>query len=88
MTITKPKKSNNLKRTTIFLTKEHREELRRLAYEKHTSMAKLIREAVLEMLEDEEDIKTILEAEKEGDQRTFTLEEVEREWQERHKREI
>jgi Arc/MetJ-type ribon-helix-helix transcriptional regulator len=44
-------------RTTIILSKEHHEELRRLAFEKRTSMANLIREAVLELLEDEEDAR-------------------------------
>ena len=44
-------------RTTIVLSKEQHEELRRLAFEKRTSMANLIREAVLEMLEDEEDAR-------------------------------
>jgi len=47
----------NLKRTTIFLTEEQHERLRRLAFEQRTSMAKLIRDATLEILEDEEDIR-------------------------------
>ena len=51
-----------LKRTTIFLTEEQHEELRRLAFERRTSMAKLIRQAVLEMMEDEEDIRDGLKA--------------------------
>ena len=46
-----------LKRTTIFLTEEQRERLRRLAFEQRTSMAKLLRDAALEILEDEEDIR-------------------------------
>jgi predicted DNA-binding protein len=87
VTKTKEKKKSNLKRTTIFLTEEHHEALRRLAFEKRTSMANLIREAVLEILEDDEDIKAIQEAEKEGDQGYVTLEEVDREWRERHKNE-
>src|SRR3990172_3187999 len=45
-----------LKRTTIFLTEEQHERLRRLAFEQRTSMAKLLRDAALEILEDEEDI--------------------------------
>jgi predicted DNA-binding protein len=49
--------ATNLKRTTIFLTEEQHERLRRLAFEQRTSMAKLIRDATLEILEDEEDIK-------------------------------
>ncbi|OGO19810.1 MAG: hypothetical protein A2Z15_03845 [Chloroflexi bacterium RBG_16_50_11] len=81
----KPKKKTNLKRTTIFLTDEHHEALRRMAFEKRTSMANLIREAVLEMLEDDEDIRAIQEAEAEGDQEYVTLEEVERKWRKRHK---
>ena len=46
-----------LKRTTIFLTPEQHERLRRLAFEQRTSMAQLLREAALEILEDEEDIQ-------------------------------
>ncbi len=51
-----------LKRTTIFLTEEQRERLRRLAFEQRTSMAKLLRDAALEILEDEEDIREGLKA--------------------------
>ena len=51
-----------LKRTTIFLTKEQHERLRRLAFEQRTSMAKLLRDAALEILEDEEDIREGLKA--------------------------
>jgi len=87
MTLTKTKKKTNLKRTTIFLTEAHHEELRRLAYEKRTSMANLIREAVLEMLEDEEDIHAIQKAEKEGGQEPIPWEEVKRRWKESHKEE-
>ncbi len=47
----------NLKRTTIFLTREQHERLRQLAFEQRTSMAKLLRDAALEILEDEEDIR-------------------------------
>jgi hypothetical protein len=43
-----------LKRTTIFLTEEQHEKLRRLAFEKRTSMAQLLRDAALEILEYEE----------------------------------
>ena len=46
----------SLKRTTIFLTEEQHERLRCLAFEQRTSMAKLLRDAALEILEDEEDI--------------------------------
>ncbi len=51
-----------LKRTTIFLTEEQRERLRRLAFEQRTSMAKLLRDAALEILEDAEDIREGLKA--------------------------
>ena len=51
-----------LKRTTIFLTEEQHEGLRRLAFEQRTSMAKLLRDAALEILEDEEDIREGLKA--------------------------
>ena len=54
--------TTNLKRTTIFLTEEQHEKLRRLAFEQRTSMAKLIRDATLEILEDEEDIREGLKA--------------------------
>lgn len=54
--------ATTLKRTTIFLTPEQHERLRRLAFEQRTSMAELIREAVLEILEDEEDIQEGLKA--------------------------
>jgi len=54
--------ATELKRTTIFLTEAQHEGLRRLAFEKKTSMAKLIREAALEILEDEEDIREGLKA--------------------------
>ncbi len=47
----------SLKRTTIFLTNEQHEGLRRLAFLRRTSMSKLLREATLEILEDEEDIR-------------------------------
>ena len=46
-----------LKRTTIFLTEEQHERLRCLAFKRRTSMAKLLRDATLEILEDEEDIR-------------------------------
>ena len=51
-----------LKRTTIFLTEEQHERLRRLAFEQRTSMAHLLREAALEILEDEEDVREGLKA--------------------------
>ena len=54
--------ATGLKRTTIYLTPEQHEELRRVAFERRTSMAGLIREAVLEMLEDEEDVREGLKA--------------------------
>ena len=52
----------SLKRTTIFLTEEQHERLRRLAFEQRTSMAKLLRDAALEILEDEEDVREGLRA--------------------------
>jgi len=52
----------SLKRTTIFLTEEQHERLRRLAFEQRTSMGKLIRDATLEILEDAEDINRGLKA--------------------------
>jgi hypothetical protein len=62
------KTKSNLIRTTIFLTQDQHEQLRRIAFEKHTSMAKLIREACIEILEDEEDIQEGMKAlaDKEG----------------------
>lgn len=54
--------ATTLKRTTIFLTAEQHERLRRLAFEKRTSMAQLLRDAALEILEDEEDIGEGLKA--------------------------
>jgi predicted DNA-binding protein len=69
--------ATNLKRTTIFLTEEQHEKLRRLAFEQRTSMAKLIRDATLEILEDEEDIREGLKslADKKG---TVSWEEYQR----------
>lgn len=54
--------TTTLKRTTIFLTEEQHERLRRLAFEQRTSMAKLLRDAAIEILEDSEDIKEGLKA--------------------------
>ena len=68
----------NLKRTTIFLTEEQHERLRRLAFEQRTSMAKLVRQAILESFEDEEDIREGLKVLEEGDEGSVTLEELER----------
>ena len=56
-----------LKRTTIFLTEEQHEGLRRLAFEQRTSMAKLLRDAAVEILEDEEDIQEGLKALSDGE---------------------
>lgn len=87
MTLAKTKviKKSGLKRTTIFLNEGQHEELRKMAFEKRTSMANLIREAVLEMLEDEEDIRSIHESEKGGKQKYVPWEDVKREWKENHK---
>ncbi len=46
-----------LKRTTIFLTREQHERLRCLAFEQRTSMAKLLRDAAVRILEDEENMR-------------------------------
>jgi hypothetical protein len=51
-----------MKRTTIFLTAEQHDGLRRLAFEQRTSMAGLLRHAALQILEDEEDIQKGLES--------------------------
>jgi Arc/MetJ-type ribon-helix-helix transcriptional regulator len=51
-----------LKRTTILLTEMEYKILRRLALKKRMSLAELVREAVLEFLEDEEDISEGLKA--------------------------
>jgi len=71
-----------LKRTTIFLTEEQHERLRRLAFEQRTSMAKLLRDAAVEILEDEEDIREGLKAlaDEEG---TVTWEQYQKSRQER-----
>ncbi|MBA7607258.1 hypothetical protein ES703_14417 [subsurface metagenome] len=66
-----------LKRTTIFLTEDQHERLRRLAFEQRTSMAKLLRDAALEILEDEEDIQEGLKALADGEG-TITWEQYQR----------
>ncbi|MEW6034736.1 MAG: hypothetical protein AB1603_07785 [Chloroflexota bacterium] len=77
--------TTNLRRTTIFLTPEQHEHLRRIAFERRTSMAGLLREAAVEILEDEEDIREGLKAlsDVEG---TVTWEEYQRSRQERERR--
>ena len=72
----------NLKRTTIFLTAEQHERLRHLAFEQRTSMARLIRDAALEILEDVEDVREGMKAlaEEEG---TVTWEEYQESRRER-----
>ncbi len=74
--------ATTLKRTTIFLTEEQHERLRRMAFEQRTSMAKLLRDAAVEILEDEEDIREGMKAlsDEEG---TITWEEYQRSRQER-----
>ena len=52
----------SLKRTTIFLTEDQIEKLRRLAFIRRTSMSQLIRDAAMEVIEDEEDIREGLRA--------------------------
>ncbi len=79
-------RKSNLKRTTIFLTEEHHEALRRLAFERRVSMANLIREAILEMLELEEDERAAMEALEKPEKGGITLEELDRRYRELHKR--
>jgi len=74
-----------LKRTTIFLTEEQHERLRRLAFEQRTSMAKLLRYAALEILEDEEDIREGLKA-LADEKGTITWEQYQRQRKERESR--
>ena len=50
------------KRIAVSLTSEEHEMIRKLAQEKGISVARLLREACLEMLEDEEDVKEGLRA--------------------------
>lgn len=52
----------NLKRTTIFLTENQHEQLRRIAFESRTTMAELLRSAAMEIIEDKEDINAGLES--------------------------
>jgi hypothetical protein len=52
----------SLKRTTIFLTEDQIEKLRQLAFIRRTSMSQLIRDAAMEVIEDEEDIREGLRA--------------------------
>ncbi len=51
---------NTFQRTTIFLSKDQHERLRTLAFKRRQSMAHLIREAALDILEDEEGLKSAL----------------------------
>ena len=51
---------DTLQRTTIFLTRNQHDRLRTLAFKRKKSMAQLIREAALEILEDAEDLKSAL----------------------------
>jgi hypothetical protein len=48
---------NDKQQVTIVLPKAHHTALRQLALEKHTSMANLIRQAILKEFEDEEALK-------------------------------
>ena len=52
----------SLKRTTIILTEDQLEKLRQLAFIRRTSMSSLIRDAAMEVIEDEEDIREGLRA--------------------------
>ncbi len=60
--------TTNLKRTTIYLTNEQHELLRRIASEKKSSITQLLRDAAVEILEDKEDIQEGLKSlgDKEG----------------------
>ncbi|UCG83538.1 MAG: hypothetical protein JSW38_01590 [Dehalococcoidia bacterium] len=51
-----------MKRTTIFLTAEQHDGLRRLAFEQRTSIAGLLRHAAIQILEDEEDVQVGLKS--------------------------
>ena len=75
----------SLKRTTIFLTEDQHERLRQLAFERRTSMARLLREAAMEIVEDEEDIREGLKA-LADDEGTITWEEYQRQRKEREPR--
>ncbi len=46
--------TTNMKRTTIFLTGDQHQALRRIASERRTSMARLIRDMTIKVLEDKE----------------------------------
>ncbi len=52
----------SMKRTTIFLTAEQHDGLRRLAFEQRTSIAGLLRHAAIQILEDEEDVQVGLKS--------------------------
>ncbi len=74
----------NLKRTTIFLTNEQHEMLRRLAFVQRTSMAALLRDAALRVLEDENDVREGLKA-LAGEDGTITWEQYQRQREEKEK---
>ena len=50
------------KKATVSLTSDQHKKLRKLAAEKGVSLSRLVKEACIEMLEDEEDIKEGLKA--------------------------
>lgn len=72
----------NLKRTTVFLSPELHERLRRLAFEHRTSIAALMREATLDFLDDAEDVQEGMKAE-DDEEGTVTWEEYHRDGHER-----
>ncbi len=74
----------NLKRTTIFLTNEQHEMLRRLAFIQRTSMAALLRDAALKILHDEEGVREGLKA-LPGKEGTLTWEQYQRHREEKEK---
>jgi len=49
--------STETHRTTIVLSKENHEKIRKIAFENRTSIGKFIREAVMQRLEDTEDLR-------------------------------
>jgi hypothetical protein len=63
-----------LKPTTILLTKEHHDVIRRIAKERKMTISNVIRGAVLDIIEDDEDIKEIMKARREEKKNYISLE--------------
>jgi hypothetical protein len=72
----------SLKHTTIFLTEDQLEKLRQLAFIRRTSMSHLLREAAMELIEDEEDIREGLLALANA-RGTIDWKDYQRQWKER-----